>query len=53
MENLPERSAISPMTILCPLCQAKAGELCEGQVVHIERIKASLVADMVARKGLK
>jgi hypothetical protein len=52
---LPEHIAISPMTLTCPRCGAKAGEVCElfdgeVEVVHVARIEAAAAREFPARK---
>ena len=55
MAKLPEHIAISPMTLTCPRCGAKAGEVCElfdgeVEVVHVARIEAAAAREFPARK---
>jgi hypothetical protein len=55
IEKLPEYVAISPITLLCPKCKTEPGKPCvvlvdEGlEAVHVERIKAAVVLDIVAK----
>jgi hypothetical protein len=44
----------SPMTLTCPRCAAKSGQICEifhGEVelVHVERIEAATAMDVAAK----
>jgi hypothetical protein len=56
MAQVPERLAISPMTLVCPRCHAAAGQVCKvvaGElVVHVERIAATAAKDVAARHRL-
>jgi hypothetical protein len=49
---------VSPITLVCPQCGAKAGEACEmlrGEVdlLHIDRIRAAARAEVRAKKADK
>jgi hypothetical protein len=49
----PKHVAISPMTLTCPRCNAKPGQVCdlfdgEVEIVHVERIKAATAMDVAA-----
>jgi hypothetical protein len=56
VDKLPEYIAISPVSILCPKCQAKPGDACEVmvseglEIVHVERIKAAAAVDFIAKE---
>jgi hypothetical protein len=58
MSELSDYVAISPITLECPRCRAKAGEVCDVlidkgiEVVHVERIKAALRMDVEAKGRL-
>ena len=48
---------ISPVTLVCPQCGAKAGKACkmlrgEIELIHVERIFAAAASDIVAKKEL-
>jgi hypothetical protein len=52
--RFPERTAISPMTLTCPCCGAKAGQVCgifhgDLELVHVERMEAAAAMDTAAR----
>jgi hypothetical protein len=53
--NLPQLH-ISPMILVCPLCGAKPGHVCETasggtlEIVHVARIKAAAAKDAVMKK---
>jgi hypothetical protein len=55
-DGIPEYLAISPLTLVCPLCGVKAGRPCETssgeelELVHLVRIKAAAAQDLAARK---
>jgi hypothetical protein len=58
MSELSEYVAISPLTLECPSCGAKAGDVCDVlidkgfEVVHVERIKAALRMDVAAKERI-
>ena len=46
--------AVSPMTLNCPRCGAKRGQVCgtlgtRGELVHVERIEAATAMDVAAK----
>ena len=57
--EIPEYLPISPMTLVCPLCNAKPNVVCETaaggelELVHVARIKAAAKLDVAARKAKK
>jgi hypothetical protein len=54
--GLLEYTRISPITLVCPRCNAKPGEVCEVltdaglELVHIERIKWAEAMDVLAKR---
>jgi hypothetical protein len=58
MARFPVYIAVSPATLRCSRCGAKAGKACDisvGEVViiHIERIAAAAAMDVAAKKARK
>jgi hypothetical protein len=57
--EIPEYLPISPITLLCPFCNAKPNVVCgtasngELELVHVARIKAAAKLDVAARKARK
>jgi hypothetical protein len=57
LEMQPESTkyiAVSPMTLNCPRCGAKPGQVCgtldgEAELIHVERIEAAAAMDVAAR----
>lgn len=50
-----EYIAVSPVTLFCPRCNAKPGEVCEMldnvvELIHLERIEAAITLDDAAKK---
>jgi hypothetical protein len=58
VEEFPKHVAISPITLTCPKCHAKPGDVCEVlsgkklEIVHVERIKLALEMDVAAKDRL-
>jgi hypothetical protein len=58
MSHLADYIAISPVTLECPRCGAKAGDVCDVltekgvEVIHVERIKVALRMDVEAKQRL-
>lgn len=56
IEKTPEYVAISPITLLCPKCNAEPGKPCavfleKGlEAVHVERIKAAVILDIAGKE---
>lgn len=51
-----EHIAVSPMTLVCPRCAAKAGKVCglyagDLELVHVERIEAAVAMNLAATKN--
>jgi hypothetical protein len=58
MSRFPEYIAVSPVTLTCSRCGAKAGKACdmladEIEIVHIERIAAAAATDVAAKKAAR
>jgi len=56
MAKLPEYIPISPTTLACPKCGAKAEQACpmlrgEVELFHVERIRAAAQKDVAAKKA--
>jgi hypothetical protein len=58
-ELIPEYLPVSPISIVCSLCNAKPNKACATssggylEVVHVARIKAAAKTDVAARKARK
>ena len=58
-DDMPKHLAISPITLVCELCGAKANKACESssggklELVHVARIKAAAALDLAAKKVLR
>jgi hypothetical protein len=53
--KLPDYIPISPMTLVCPRCQAKPRQACvmykdQFEAIHMERVEAAVLKDVVAKK---
>jgi hypothetical protein len=52
----PPPLPISPMTLICPRCKAKPGQICRTAIknkletVHLERIEAAAAMDVAAKR---
>ena len=49
---------INPLTLDCPQCAAKAGQVCdmlkgEIEVIHVKRIKAAAIKDVAVKKATR
>ncbi|MFZ0521421.1 MAG: hypothetical protein WAL95_10380 [Candidatus Acidiferrales bacterium] len=57
--KIPEYLPISPVTLVCPLCNAQPNVACETaaggelELVHVARIKVAAKLDVAAKKAKK
>ncbi len=58
LTKTPEYINVSPVTLICPRCNAEPGEACDVllndglELVHIERIKWAAAMDVAAKEQL-